>query len=540
MSLRLRQPLVREAVLSAAAAAAIAAALAWFGPPGTDFAAHAYQRAAFLDHGFTLWNNYWYAGRYSFVTYSVFYYPLAALLGIRLLAVATVALAALAFAVVIWREWGATTRWSSRTFAVVWAGIVLSAAFPFALGMAGALLAIWALQAGARWRFAALAALTLVASPLAVLLLVVVLAGVSLARRGSLRRNWVPVVGVGMAGIAEIAVWRIFPGSGHFPFSAPELAAGIAFCVVGLGLTWRVESARVLRFVFAVYLLAIVAAYVIPSAIGENVARLRYVAIPLVILVFSLRRWQPRLVGVIAIALAVAWNISPLAYSLARNTQDVTTQATTWSGAIAFLKAHLDPSYRVEAVDTVTHSAAVYLAQADIPLARGWYRQDDFPQNELLYDNDLGPKTYLAWLRGLGVRYVVLPHASPDYSSKAEALLVGSGRAGLLPVFHTTELTIYAVPNARPIVTGPHAPIVTSLTGSKIGVVVHGAGTYRIAVRWSPYWHASLGCLGKGGDGMIRLTTRRAHFVRLSFHVNASRALDELAGQQPTCRLPQR
>src|SRR6266536_2852327 len=285
MSLRLRQPLVREAVLSAAAAAAIAAALAWFGPPGTDFAAHAYQRAAFLDHGFTLWNNYWYAGRYSFVTYSVFYYPLAALLGIRLLAVATVALAG----------------------------------------------------------------------------------------RGSLLRNWVPVVGVGIAGIAEIAVWRIFPGSGHFPFSAPELAAGVAFCVVGLGLTWRVESARVLRFAFAVYLLAIVATYVIPSAIGENVARLRYAAIPLVILVFSLRRWQPRLVGVIAIALAVAWNISPLAYSLARNTQDVTTQATTWSGAIAFLKTHLDPSYRVEAVDTVTHSAAVYLAQADIPLARGWY-----------------------------------------------------------------------------------------------------------------------------------------------------------------------
>ena len=131
--MRLRHPLVREAVLSAAAAGAVAAMLAWLGPPGTDFAAHAYQRTLFLEHGFTLWNNFWYAGRYSFVTYSLLYYPLAALLGIRLLAVATVALAALAFAVVLWREWGATTRWSSRTFAVVWAGIVLSAAFPFAL-----------------------------------------------------------------------------------------------------------------------------------------------------------------------------------------------------------------------------------------------------------------------------------------------------------------------------------------------------------------------------------------------------------------------
>src|SRR6478672_7708116 len=83
----LRRPLVREALFSAAAAASVAAALAWLGPPGTDFAAHAYQRTLFLEHGFTLWNNYWYAGRYSFVTYSVFYYPLAALLGIRLLAV---------------------------------------------------------------------------------------------------------------------------------------------------------------------------------------------------------------------------------------------------------------------------------------------------------------------------------------------------------------------------------------------------------------------------------------------------------------------
>src|SRR6266404_9927775 len=153
-----RHPLAREALLSAGAAATIAALLAWLGPPGSDLAAHAYQRTLFLEHGFTLWNNFWYAGRYSFVTYSVLYYPLAAVLGIKLLAVATIALAASAFTVLVWSEWGPATRWSSRTFAVVWAGIVLSAAFPFALGMAFALLALGGLQAHARWRFAALAA----------------------------------------------------------------------------------------------------------------------------------------------------------------------------------------------------------------------------------------------------------------------------------------------------------------------------------------------------------------------------------------------
>src|SRR5579872_2728844 len=192
----LRHPLVREAALSACAAAAIAAILAWLGPPGSDLAAHAYQRTLFLEHGFTLWNNFWYAGRYSFITYSLIYYPLAAALGIRLLAVATVALASLAFAVVVWREWGPTTRWSSRSFAVVWAGIVLSAAFPFALGFALALLAIWALQANARWRFAGLALLTLAASPLAFLLLVVVLAGAAIAHA---RVQWLPVAVIGLA-----------------------------------------------------------------------------------------------------------------------------------------------------------------------------------------------------------------------------------------------------------------------------------------------------------------------------------------------------
>src|SRR5438093_6803840 len=111
----------------------LAAALAWLGPPGSDLAAHAYQRTVFLHDGLTVWNNFWYAGRYSFVTYSFLYYPLAALLGIRLLATLTVAAGAAAFAVLCTREWGREARWSSRTFAVVWGCVVLTAAFPFLL-----------------------------------------------------------------------------------------------------------------------------------------------------------------------------------------------------------------------------------------------------------------------------------------------------------------------------------------------------------------------------------------------------------------------
>jgi hypothetical protein len=155
----------------------------------------------------------------------------------------------------------------------------------------------------------------------------------------------------------------------------------------------------------------------------------------------------------------------------------------------------------------------------------------------VLYDK-LGARAYLAWLRNLGVKYVVLSSAAPDYSSRGEAALIRSGRSQLFEVFSTRELTVYEVPGARSMITGPSGPRLTSLGESKIGVDVRTGGTYRIAVRWSPYWHASLGCLSKGKDGMIRLSTRRARFVRLTFQVSAARALDEFAGQQPSCRLP--
>jgi hypothetical protein len=532
-----RRPLLREALLSAAAAASLAAVLAWFGPPGSDLAAHAYQRTLYLQHGFVLWNNFWYAGRYSFITYSLLYYPLAAELGIRLLAVATIALAALAFAVVLWHEWGPTTRWSSRTFAVVWAGIVLSAAFPFALGVALALLALWALQSSARWQFAALAALTLAASPVAFMLLVVVLAGVALAGRASLLRSRVQVAAVALAGLTELVLWRLFPAGGSFPFSLAEAAAGVVFCVLGLVCTWRVESARVLRFVFGVYLAACVAAYVVPSAVGENVVRMRYAAIPLAVLVLSLRRWRPLPLGLGVIALALSWNLTPLAQSFLHGQADVTAARSAWPGAIAYLRAHLDQSYRVEAVDTQAHWPAVYLADAHIPLARGWFRQDDFPENAVLYSR-LGPRAYLRWLRSLGVEYVVLAKAPPDYSARAEAKLVRSGRAGLRPVFRSAKLTIYAVPQPQPIVTGPGAPAVLSLTESRFRVLVTTGGTYRISVRYSPYWRASDGCLSRGADGMLRLQTRAAQLVGIVFRVDAARALGALEGEAPVCRLP--
>lgn len=531
-----RHALVNEALLSAIAAGAIAALLAWLGPPGTDLAAHAYQRTLYLQHGFTLWNNFWYAGRYSFITYSLIYYPLAALLGIKVLGVATVTLAALAFSAVVWHEWGPPTRWSSRTFAVVWAGIVLIAAFPFALGFAFALLALWALQARARWRFAGLAVLSLAASPLAFLLLAIVLAAVALGRRVSFRSSRVPLAVVSFAGLGEVLVWRLFPQNGRYPFHIGDVVAGSVFCLMGLALTWRVERARVLRFFFAVYLAAMIGSYLVPSQVGGNIDRVRFIAIPLAALVLTLRHWRPLPIAIGAMLLAVSWNVSPLAANYVQDRADVTAEPSAWPAPISFLEQHAIPQYRVEAVDTVGHWPAFYLAKANIPLARGWFRQDDFPQNALLY-SELGARAYLRWLRSLGVGYVVLSKAPPDYSSVAEARLVRSGRSGLVPVFRTAELTIYRVPAARPILTGPGSPRIVRMTDARMVLALSRGGSYRIAVRWSPYWRASHGCISKGVDGMLRLEAQRAGLVGLSFVVSADSALDTLTGSRQSCAL---
>jgi hypothetical protein len=508
-------------------AAAIAAALVWLGPQGTDLAAHAYQRTLWAEHGFVLWNNFWYAGRYSFINYSVLYYPLATLLGIRLLAVLTVALTVAAFSAVVHHEWGARSRWSIRVFAVAWAALVVSAAFPFMLGCAFTLLGLWALQQGRRLWFAALALCALAASPLAFILLVIVLIGIALARRREATAFAAPAAAVAALVGVEVLLQRMFPAHGRVPFSVAEYAAALTFCLLGLALTLRVAEARALRWMFAAYLAACTVAFFISSPLGENIARLRFVAAPIAVLTMSLRNWRPRLACVGALALAVSWNVTPLAASFARGVEDPAGHASYWAPATQFLHSHLQPGYRVEAVDTANHWPADFLARARIPLARGWFRQEDFPQNRVLY-GPLGSAAYLHWLHKLSVQYVVLTSRPPDYSSRGEAALLQSARTHLKIVYATSHLWIYAVPSPRPLVSPPAR--VRSVGYSTIALAVPKRGTYDLSVTYTPYWQSRTACLEQTPDGMTRLVVRRAGLVKLRFAVTPARALATIAG----------
>ncbi|HEY3921731.1 MAG TPA: hypothetical protein VGL76_06405 [Gaiellaceae bacterium] len=523
----------RQATANAVLAAALASVVAWFGPPGTDLAAHVYQLDVFARHGFELWTNYWYAGRYTFVGYSLTYYPLAALIGIKLLAVLSAATATAAFTLVVRETWGEQTVFATRLFAVVTAASVVTAAFPYGLGLSFSLAALVALG---RWRlgwFALFVVLTVATSPLAFLFLLLVLVSVGASRVD--RAITKPALVVAVTCMAAALLWRLFPDGGRFPFASSELVAALTFAGGGVVMTWRVEKARILRALFAAYGVLCVVAYLVPSDIGSNVARLRFAAIPITALALSLRRWRPWPVAAVAFGLACSWNITPLAWSVARSSSDPSASAAYWQPAISFLHRSLAPGYRVEAVDTTGHWEAVYLARAGIPIVRGWFRQDDFPQNELLYD-PLGSRSYLQWLHWLGVRYVVLTKAPEDYSAHSEAELLRSGRSGLRVVFRSANSTIFAVPNPVPIVRGPDNPRVVGLTQTQIDVAVNAPGTYRVEVRYSPYLAAEGACTSKLKDGMTQLDVAQPGRIKLAFAVTPGRAFDALAGIDSSCQ----
>ena len=88
---------------------------------------------------------------------------------------------------------------------------------------------------------------------------------------------------------------------------------------------------------YVVYLAACTAAYLVPSSLGENIARLRYAAIPIAILTLSLRRWRPLPLAVLALSLAVAWNLTPLAGSFVKTSADPAGDPAYWAPAVQFL-----------------------------------------------------------------------------------------------------------------------------------------------------------------------------------------------------------
>jgi hypothetical protein len=498
-----------EPVRAAAIALVLGLALVLVGPPPGDLPAHLY-RTELVEDGVFVWDTFWYAGHYPLLTYSLLYYFPAALVGNDVVALVSVVAAAALFASLAGREWGEAARWPARVFAVVACGPLFTGTYPYAAGLAAGLGALKALQLGQRWAAVGLAALTLGLSPLAFLFLCLTAVAAFLARGARLGRTAVVVGGALLAfGLLEGALLLVYPEEAEYPFFRPEeLLSAVALAAACIALVRRAERGRVLAAIFALWAVAAVVAFTVPSPIGENVTRLRGIVLPLALLAAALAAYRPRWLAGLAVAGALAFTLVPYVGAALHRGDTRPAESAFWQPALDVLAERSSPDYRVEVVPTGDHWEAYWVPRAGFVLARGWYRQLDIARNPLFYEDPLEPAAYRAWLDSLGVRWVLLPDTQLGrIGEEREAELLRSGRAGLEEVAHAGEITIYEVPDATPILTGPGEARLTAVEHDGIEGEVGAAGTYRLAVRWTPTWRVTSGaaCVEEAPDGMTQV-----------------------------------
>ena len=530
---------VGRPVGAATVAGLIALAFVLFLPKGEDAAAHLYQTQVWRDQGWQFWDNFWYAGRYSQINYSLIYYPLAGIAGTTAVVAASVAGAAAAFSRIIHRRWPAVAMWPSVAFALLSPLPVLTGTYPFLLGLALALGALAALQEGRRKLAIALAVLTAVAHLLALLLLVTALIGVTLAIPRWWRRRAVRTMALAFALIVGGAalLWRAFstPG-GQYPFELKDLVVVLAFCTAGTLLALGRPDLRVLLGVFGVYAALAATAFVISSPLGANVGRLLlFMGAPLLLVPLAARGFRPRGVAVALIGGALLWQTFPAVAGLRTATEVRSSSEEFWYPVEAFLARYGDPNHRVEVVATDHHWEAFYLARRGVPLTRGWYRQDDFPANQDLY-GELTATKYRTWLGRLGVRYVFLPDDRLDYSAEAEAALLRVSQV-LPEVARIGEWTVYEVPHATPIATPAKSIQVLEMSAEEITLEATRAGNYRLRLRYTPYWQVVRGkaCVGPREPWSTELRVAKPGIVTLRFAVGVGKVFETVLGRDAKC-----
>ncbi len=514
----------REALPLAAAgvAAAVAAAVYWFGPPGVDTPAHLFGTWLYRHQGFVLWNNDWYSGRYVFVAYSVLFYPLAAKIGIGLLSVIAAAVMSAATAWVMVARYGFKAALAPALLLAVVApyNMMVSGAYPFLCGAAAMAVALACVQRGWRAGFALAALVTLGFSPLALALLAVVMAGVVWGGglTSMLARHRVELAAFVFVLALAVTVQHMFSGDTSYPYGGADLLMIGAFCIAGILVAGTGREARSLRAMFVIYLAVNAAAFMISAPVGANAGRLFVEAgTPLLLLTRNVAGRRSPLILIVA-AVALVLQVGPYVRDMSTAWSNPGSTKSFWQPALDYLHEH--PSahqYRVEVVANWGHWEALYVPEAGFYIARGWYRQDDLPVNGALYKSKLTTTAYDHWLRSVGVRYVLLPRGPLDPSARAEARLIRSGKSGLVQMANVGNIDIYKLPHATPIVTGPGKARVTSMKAGHVTMRVSEAGTYLLRVRYTQWWSPTNDASAHAApDGMTLVTAYSPGPVRLN------------------------
>ena len=532
------------------AGALVAVWLLW-APQSPDLAAQVYRARLFAEHGFSLWDNGWYAGHYV-PGYSLIFPPLASLIGLHGAGVLAAGASTMIFGRLARIGFGGRARMAALFFAVGAVGDLYIGRLTFALGVALALASVLA-GAHRHWKLSALLSVVCAgASPVAALFLTLVAVADFAAHRETVR-----ALCLGLPGLAlSVALTVLFPEGGYEAFSLTSLVAAGG---LSLALLWLLPAeARALRYGVLLYLGALVAAYAVPNPMGSNAVRLGVLLAPPIFagaisvedvqraqarvgrLAESIRRARPirgergplraapriaRLTLLFVGACLLAWQVNgPVAQSL-QDVGDPSLDAAYYAPVARFLAAqsHGAP-LRVEAVFTRSHWDAVVLA-GRFSLARGWERQLDTKYDGLFYAPHLTADAYHAWLTSTAVRFVALPDAPLDDSSRQEAALVRMGQPFLAQVFASAHWRVYAVVGHEPLARGPGR--LTAMDEDGFTLRVNRPGSFTVRVRYTRYWSLSSGqgCLAAAAGGWTEVTAPRREVLRVDARFSLGRLL---------------
>jgi hypothetical protein len=530
----------RELLLGAALTAAIAGLVLAVGPAPGDAPVHLYRTFLVRD-GALIWDNFWYAGTYPLASYSLLYYLPAALVGNLPLVFAAAVASTVLFSSIALKEWGRDAVWPARVFAVLAAAPLFTGEYAYTLGFAAMLATLKLLQLRRFWLAAPFAVLTVGFSPLAFVFLCLVVGSYAVWRRQiAVRYVWFGVA-LAFAAAIEAAALIVFPaGTGTFPFHWIDFATVLVVSSLGVLVARKARGAGLLVWFYALWGLGSIVIYIVPTPLGDNWTRLNAFIFPVMLLTASLAAFRPRRLVVFALAAAFAYNLVPYALLVPSRLGNNTQSASFWQPAIHFLRHHEQPSFRVEVVPTAEHWEAYWIPRSGFPLARGWYRQLDTADNPTLYTQHLGAAAYRSWLRSNAVQYVLLSRTAPlDWDGgPQEARVVRSQGSGLKEVFRSRNWTIYELPHATPLLTGPANPVVTSFGHTAIRGQVFAAGRYLLRNHYSPYLRLQgSGCVSQGPDKMTYLDLPRPESFALSVPGTPDGLVRELMGdkQATTC-----
>jgi hypothetical protein len=551
----LRQPPWVVALLVALPLAVVYLAVA---PQSGDLAAASYRSYLFAHAGLTIWDNGWYGGHY-LPGYSLLSPELGAWLGPRLAEVAAAVLAAVLFALLIDGRFQAGAARLAGAWFAFGVGIELaSGRVAFSIGLALGLGALVAAARGRRVVALMLGVLSSLGSPVAGAFLglaCVAWALAELGRQPERRRNrlreapadalparprtapgWIFALALAASALVTILLLAIaFPEGGTQPFAASSFWPEEALVLLIAALIPRRE--RALRIGVVLYGAALLGAFLIPSAVGENAERLgALAAAPVAACVLLPRRL--RVLLVLAPAL-LFWQVIATAEDLAAPASDPSVEQAYYAPLLEHLRAigALDGGRptRVEVVPTLVHWDARWVA-TDVAIARGWERQVDRANNSLFYSSAaLSARSYKRWLQSEAISYVALPDAPLDSSGLEEAKLLRDGPPRyLLEVWHSAHWRLFAVLDAQPLAERP--AVVTSIKTDSFTLTAPRPGMFTVRIRFTPYWalERGFGCVQETTGGWTEIRARAAGSLHIGIVFSIARIFDD----GPRCRGP--